>query len=489
MFWAKETYMRLKAFYIKNFRSIVDTGWCPFSRDHVTVLVGQNESGKTSILEALHCVLSGAPISEDDLRAAAPLPEMAIRCEASIEEVIDAVAEENWHGGQSEAVAKYIKKNKGIFELKMSWTYSPDEDPKYAYRMDFIDEEFAEVLEDAKENHQAVTLAQVKQRAAAPATIAGAVETLTETISNVAIKFLASEEIAQSLHVYLPTSILFNPATGLLPNTVDIDERGTLVGNNRLAASNYLQIAGLDLKKILKADRRERQFLLSKAREKISKDFNIFWTQTIGKNKKLEINCEIENYGASAGEKAGKAHLVFSISDGHSMLYPRQRSEGVRWFVSFYLQLKASESRGLQRIFLMDEPGANLHPKAQEDVLRLVNSLSDSIEIVYSTHSSALLEFPKLYRVHAVQRVGDEDDSPTVVIDAHSLSAASTDTLTPLLMAMGIDLSSQNVVKKQHNVLLEEISGFYYLNAFWKIVGCVQSAHLLPQLGQATSLC
>lgn len=47
------TSMKLKEFRITNFRSIVDTGWCPFSPDGVTVLVGQNESGKSSLLHAL----------------------------------------------------------------------------------------------------------------------------------------------------------------------------------------------------------------------------------------------------------------------------------------------------------------------------------------------------------------------------------------------------------------------------------------------------
>lgn len=484
--------MRLQAFNIKNFRSIVNTGWCPFSRDHVTVLVGQNESGKSSILEALHCLLSGISISEDDLRAASPLPEMDIRCEFSPQELIDAIDEKNCSKIQEDAFHSHAKRSKFIFELKMTWKHGKEKGSQFAYEISIADDQLENALADAKKKQKNIELREA------------ALENLKTTVSAIAaaapipsiappteegeeedgeIVFLTSADIAHYLHIALPSSTLFNPATGLLPNTVDIDEKFNLIGVNKLAASNYLQIAGLDLKHLLSTDRRERQFLLNKAREKISKDFNLFWTQAIGRNRKLEISCEIEFYSSEAGEKAGKPHLVFGISDGHSMLYPKQRSEGVRWFVSFYLQLKASESRGLKRIFLMDEPGANLHPKAQEDVLRLVNSLSSGIEIVYSTHSSSLLEFNKLYRVHAVQRTGDEDESPTEIIDAHSLSAASTDTLTPLLMAMGIDLSSQNVIKREHNVLLEEISGFYYFNAFWKLRDCKQSAHFIAATG------
>ena len=44
--------MRLIKFRIKNFKSIIDTGYCSFASD-LTILVGKNESGKTATLEAL----------------------------------------------------------------------------------------------------------------------------------------------------------------------------------------------------------------------------------------------------------------------------------------------------------------------------------------------------------------------------------------------------------------------------------------------------
>jgi recombinational DNA repair ATPase RecF len=41
------------AFRIWDFKSITDSGECQFSADNITVLAGQNESGKTAILQAL----------------------------------------------------------------------------------------------------------------------------------------------------------------------------------------------------------------------------------------------------------------------------------------------------------------------------------------------------------------------------------------------------------------------------------------------------
>ncbi len=70
--------MKLTAFRIRNFRSIADTGWQTLSPDNVTCLIGQNESGKTSILEGMKVFYTGI-ITEDVLRSDLSLPEVSCR--------------------------------------------------------------------------------------------------------------------------------------------------------------------------------------------------------------------------------------------------------------------------------------------------------------------------------------------------------------------------------------------------------------------------
>src|SRR5436853_259942 len=55
--------MKLKKFRVYNYKSIQDSGWCYLSGDNITILAGQNESGKTSILEALRDFDMGNDIS------------------------------------------------------------------------------------------------------------------------------------------------------------------------------------------------------------------------------------------------------------------------------------------------------------------------------------------------------------------------------------------------------------------------------------------
>ncbi|MCE1182011.1 MAG: ATP-binding protein [Rhodocyclales bacterium] len=254
-------------------------------------------------------------------------------------------------------------------------------------------------------------------------------------------------------------------------------------GPGSVAAKNYLTIAEINLPRLAEGDGRYRQNILNRANQRVSDDFAKFWSQVIGSKSRLSLKCSFEYYPASAGAKAGNPFLEFWIADGSTQLYPKQRSQGVRWFVSFYLQLRATEKRGSSRLFLLDEPGANLHDKAQEDVLRLIDQLRNEIPIIYSTHSPKMIEYEKIFRIRAIQRDSQHEDSPTVVIDAQHLGAASSDTLSPLLGAMGSDMSQQGVIKKKRNVLLEEISGYYYLKAFWNLQKRKEEAHFIAATG------
>ena len=78
--------MRLVAFRVQNFRSVVDTGWHQLAHDNITSLIGQNESGKTSILEALKAFHDGSLI-EDMLRSDLSLPEVSCRFSFSFTDI------------------------------------------------------------------------------------------------------------------------------------------------------------------------------------------------------------------------------------------------------------------------------------------------------------------------------------------------------------------------------------------------------------------
>ena len=99
-------------------------------------------------------------------------------------------------------------------------------------------------------------------------------------------------------------------------------------------------------------------------------------------------------------------------------------------------------------------------------MLGVFESIRKTNQVVYSTHSQHLIEFENLHRLLAIQRRDDSDESSeTIILPAYQLGMASTNTLAPILEHMGIDLSNQNVIAKKNNIILEEISAYYYLLA------------------------
>lgn len=56
----------LTSMRVRNFRSIVDSGDLPLGR--ITLLIGPNNSGKSSLLRSIYAIQSGAPVSNSDIR-------------------------------------------------------------------------------------------------------------------------------------------------------------------------------------------------------------------------------------------------------------------------------------------------------------------------------------------------------------------------------------------------------------------------------------
>src|SRR6185312_9463241 len=199
-------------------------------------------------------------------------------------------------------------------------------------------------------------------------------------------------------------------------------------------------------KTLVLSDTKSRAAILKSANKQVTESFLEFWRQTIGTLSKLELECKI-NHHPVGHALAGKPYLEFLITDSYGPLYPKQRSRGTRWFISFYLQLQASAVRQRNWFFLLDEPGANLHEKAQSDVLKLIEKIRPTIGVIYSTHSPHLISYESIHRILAVERDPDRPSNPTKVIGAHTLGAASIDTLSPILTKMGVALSRQTSIK------------------------------------------
>jgi len=293
-----------------------------------------------------------------------------------------------------------------------------------------------------------------------------------------------SEILGKNYFESCPVFEMFEDFGSLLPNRIDMDD--IISGNENVegykAARNFLTIAQLDYSFFQQPSSRILKQKIENLNFTLTRNFHDFWQQSIGSNNKIHIQFELEHYNSTYGAKAGKPYLEFWIKDEGERLYPKQRSRGVRWFLSFYMELKASATNSSkQLILLVDEPGVSLHARAQEDVLKVFDDIRDKIQVIYTTHSPHLVEISKLHRVLAVQRDDlDSMRSNTRILDPLRLSSASPDTLTPLQSILGNPMAGEGFSAKRVNLIVNDTGSFYMVNAIMQLTGYKGSVCVIP---------
>ncbi|RPI41157.1 MAG: hypothetical protein EHM46_06805, partial [Bacteroidetes bacterium] len=226
-------------------------------------------------------------------------------------------------------------------------------------------------------------------------------------------KFYSSGELALEFFKIVPDFELFEDFSSLLPNRIDLEDiiRANRQAEGYKAAINFLTITGLEYSFFQQPSSRILKQKIENLNGELTLNFQDFWRQNVGKNHKIKINFELSHYDHTHPEKSGKPYIEFWIKDDRERLYPKQRSRGVRWFLSFFLELKATAMDRSQKnkVLLIDEPGVSLHARAQEDVLKVFDDIKDQMQIIYTTHSPHLIDVNKLYRILAVQRAVEDD--------------------------------------------------------------------------------
>jgi predicted ATP-dependent endonuclease of OLD family len=293
-----------------------------------------------------------------------------------------------------------------------------------------------------------------------------------------------SNFIGKKYFEYCPIFELFEDFGSLLPNRIDLED---IVSRNEhvegyKAARNFLSLADLDYSFFQQPSSRILKQKIENLNHTLTRNFHDFWQQSIGRNNKIHIQFELDHYSSSYIGKAGKPYLEFWIKDEGERLYPKQRSRGVRWFLSFYLELKASAHiADRQMVLLVDEPGVSLHARAQEDVLKVFEDIKDKIQVIYTTHSPHLVEINKLHRVLAVQRDDlDSMKSTSRILDPLQLSSASPDTLTPLQSILGNPMADAGFSSKRFNLIVNDTGTFYMINAVMILMGYKGQVCVIP---------
>jgi len=109
---------------------------------------------------------------------------------------------------------------------------------------------------------------------------------------------------------------------------------------------------------------------------------------------------------ANGTDEEGRHFLSFQIEDNDGYYSISERSLGFRWFFVYLLitsyRTRAHRHHGAM-LLLLDEPASNLHSRAQEQLLRSFGELVDRCVVLYTTHSSHMINPHWLESTYIVQ--------------------------------------------------------------------------------------
>ncbi|OGG47019.1 hypothetical protein A2671_00555 [Candidatus Kaiserbacteria bacterium RIFCSPHIGHO2_01_FULL_49_13] len=453
--------MRLKSFRIKNFKSIIDTGECHLSdSDNVLVLAGQNEAGKSAVIEALNFFGNGVTDDFERLhRRRNEHPEVTCRFLLNDQDIENVFIET-----KDEKLKKYLTKNPVVGFVRGNTEEDSFDD---IYFSDETTEALSKFFpENGEEESSENTVApQAQEEVADDSPSVTDIDGLEEFIFNETRDF-----------------VFYDAFSDLLPGVVTIEkikEHPAVLDFEKVFKTDFSQIIAQEERAIS----REEQRLHREA----SDNLNTYWKQKLEEGGKYNFSVKIV---PQAIPNQSKIEFKIDRNDGDP-LFMEQKSKGFRWFSAFNLKLRAlgvDQVKVKNLVILIDEPGQGLHEKAQKDVKRVLEELADKkgAQIIYTTHHPNLIgtegtEFARIRVVSNTQEFGTKVE--TTAQYASRADQSAKDTLSPLITAMGIHSIHSVLDTRRLNVVVEGISDHYYLSAFKKILNKDERLYFLPACG------
>lgn len=391
--------MRLASFRAYGFRSMEDSGLCYVTAD-ITVLAGKNESGKTNVLKALELLDLSKGFGDDDV------------CH-----------------------------------------YRDEVDPTVCYDLRPTPEEIRILSETCSAGLPADDLVSLRRSKSASAPL------FSGPLWDAAVQGLlacgtapdsptAQELVTRDLVKLLPTAVYFDSFTDMLPDRVRIADISA-TGPNRIVHW-YCRMADMDYEKLQReSDKHKRLRIATLASNSFMRQFREFWSQ---EDVDISVSCD--------GDE-----MLFTVADPRhdTPFRPSQRSQGFRWFTSFFLSVAAQAQNLPQKaVILIDEPGLYLHARAQEQVLGVLEKMASQTQVVFATHSPFLLDPEHLDRIRLVLK---DDATKCSRVQNNALHGADEETLTPLIAAIGLDLARSWGSPARQNIIVEGAADYYYLTA------------------------
>lgn len=467
--------MLLKKIRIKNYRSIIDSGVCDIEKG-VTILAGKNESGKTSILEALEDFDSKKEIRKESipLKTKDALPEIILTVlieSKTFEEIFSSLGASGHPGTDIELSIKkkYPKEysfdresleksklfdsvafNDLISQILKNWDQLNQkidqfpQIPKTPFKLNFlVSNKYSQAFAEYSNQINGV-ISQFPP---------GESPDIGEELNFLSNSFKRVEEATQLeadvlsklISEYIPNFVLFKSFEDIFPTQIPLSELQT---NSWIA--DLREISSLNPALIQSGEAREKKAHKVDLNIRVNEDYKTFWSQDVSG---LSIDWDSEK-------------LYFWVLEDGMPYEISYRSKGRQWHLAFYIRITARAEEKVPNIILIDEPGLFLHAKAQADILKKLEDSSRLSQIIFSTHSPYLIESEKLGRIRLVVKNSEKG----TYIENKIQVVSDKETLTPILTAIGLDVTSGITdMAKVNNIIVEGMSDYYYLSGFKKV--------------------
>lgn len=268
--------------------------------------------------------------------------------------------------------------------------------------------------------------------------------------------------VARILRDRLPKFFYFSDYQ-MMPGRIDVRElagEGQPAGSGIQTARALIALAGTDAESLTDEDFEDRKAELEAVSNELTEQVFEYWKQNEDLSVEIDLD-KVTERDAYSNVTAIARYLDVRVKDrrhGFTNNFD-QRSSGFRWFFSFLAAFSEFENYEHGVIVLLDEPALTLHGKAQADFLRYIeNVLSQSVQVVYTTHSPFMVDAARLDRVRVIEDQGPDRGA----IASSEVLAVGDDSLFPLQAALGYDIA-QNLYVGPDNLVVEGTSDFTYL--------------------------
>ena len=471
---------------VTNYRSIDDSGWVNI--DNVTCMVGKNESGKTAFLQALRRLnpvdsASGKFSLRDYPRKGYVRyrrrhdsdPDVAIRAEFELND--QEIAELESKFGQGVMRSRRVMASKN-YKNQRAWQFDMDETAviRHLVESSGLPEEIQQFVSSVG------TWKELQERLQSIETKNAAVDALLDRLPE---NDLRQQVVLDHLERYLPVLVYFDNYSTMRGRISIEDIKKRRANSEELDDADRTFLALLSMVGSSLDDlEHETNFEYLKAELEsasigISDEIFEFWKQ----NTQLRVQFDLSSANPNDPPplNSGTILHVRIWNNRHRVSVPfDERSKGFVWFFSFLVYFsmieKIQEEQDRDMIFLLDEPGLNLHALAQYDFQRFINErLAPKHQVVFTTHSPFMIDLDNLTSVRTVE---DMDDLGTTV--STDILRNSHDTVFPLQMALGYQLV-QTLFLAPHCLLVNSPSDLIYLQVLGEMCATEGATKLDPR--------